>query len=732
MKKIKLISAIAAAISLSACSVDDGDNGLNSLVSQSSIEAGAQCSHGGTRIDSGIDDNRNGTLDSNEIDNTQYLCQDGPFQLQLLHFADVDGGRDIINNAVRFSALLDSFRDDYANTLVLSSGDNWIPGPEYNVASDDALASVLGVTGTGRAHVAYLNAMGVQASAFGNHEFDLGTEAVAELLNNEVDGDASWPGAQFPYLSANLDFSSDDNLDDLIGTNGSESSSLSNKVAASTVITVNGERIGIVGATTPTLNNISSPDDITIAPANSADTQALANEIQNAVDALTATGINKIILLAHMQQIAIEQALAPLLSDVDIIVAGGSNTILADGNDRLRAGDTAAGSYPLEFNSASGEPVLLVNTDGDYTYLGRLVVEFDDNGRVLNTLDDRINGAYATDDAGLLENNLAASDAIAEVQAISTALNGALSTRAGNVFGLTSVYLNGERGSVRTEETNFGNLTAQANLDYAQASDASVVASLKNGGGIRAPIGSCSFPAGSTDPSDLQCNPPAGIDGINNAGEISQLDLEISLRFNNSLTLLSLTGAQLKEVLEHAVSASGNGATPGRFPQVAGMKFSFDVDETAQTVDTSGDHPVVDTAGSRIRNLLILDDNGAQAGGNEVQVVQNGVLNPAASTQIFRIVTLGFLAGGGDSFPFPNDAGANLVDLEEEGVQSGNITFADNGTEQDALAEYLNSNFPADQDAGTPAFGDADTEAADDTIIQNLDEVASDTVFNNI
>lgn len=414
-------------------------------------------------------------------------------------------------------------------------------------------------------------------------------------------------------------------------------------------------------------------------------------------------------------------------------MAGGSNTILADSNDRLRAGDTAADTYPLSFNSASNEPVLVVNTDGDHTYLGRLVVTFDSNGVIItDLLDEAVNGTYATDDEGLVENNLALTNAIPEVNAISQALTQALTVRAGNVVGLTGVYLNGERGSVRTEETNFGNLTAEANLSYAQDSDDSVVISLKNGGGIRAPIGACVAPPGSTDESDVVCNAPTGTPGINNPGEISQLDLEIALRFNNSLTLMTVTGAQLKEILEHGVSATADGVTPGRFPQVAGIRFSFDPAATAQTVDTSGVQPIVATAGSRIINLVVEDDNGAQASGNEVVIVNNGVLDATAATQTFRIVTLGFLAGGGDSYPFPADVAANVVDLEEEDVQSGNATFADNGTEQDALSEYLYSNFPIDAvDTGDafPAYTDTDTTAADDTRIQNLNAVPADTIL---
>ncbi len=708
----------------------DGTNGMNSLVQQITLNSGdVNCRFGGVQINSGMDDNGNNSLDAGEVGETNFVCQDGVFQLQLLHFADVDGGRDIINNAIRFSALLDNFRDEYSNTLVLSSGDNWIPGPEYNVASDDTLADVLGVTDTGRAHLAYLNAMGVQASAFGNHEFDLGTGEIAGLLSSEEDEGNLWVGAQFPYLSANIDFSTDDNLTGLVGTDGASNHALRNQIAASTTINVNGHLVGIVGATTPILGNISSPGDVTIRPATD-DVADLAAVIQPAIDALIDAGVNKIILLAHMQQLAIERELAELLDGVDIIVAGGSNTLLADGNDRLRDGDAAADTYPLSYDSASNEPVLVINTDGDFTYLGRLIVNFDTQGQIItNMLDDAINGAYATDETGLVENGLSTEDVIDGVADVSDALTTALSARAGNVFGLTNVYLNGERGSVRTEETNLGSLTAHANLVYAQDSDDSVTISIKNGGGIRAPIGFCNVPAGATGDDALVCSAPAGIEGINNPGEISQLDLEIALRFNNRLSLVTVTGGQLKEILEHGVAGTEDGATPGRFPQVAGIRFSFDASETAQTVDTSGDQPVVSTEGSRIRNLIVLDENGAQDGGDSVIVVSDGVLDPTAAIQTFRLVTLGFIAGGGDSYPFPADGAANVVDLEMENVQTGSQTFADDGTEQDAFAEYLNANFPADDDDATPAYSVEDVGAASDITIQNLDEVPFDTVL---
>ncbi len=616
------------------------------------------------------------------------------FELQLLHFSDIDGGRDIVGNAPRFSALLNTFKSQKPdNTLVLSSGDNWIPGPEYNIAEDEALAGVVGTAGAGRAHVAWLNALGVQASAFGNHEFDSGTGAVAALVGPGTEDGDTWTGAAFPYLSTNLDFSTDEALAPLVSTDGAPASDLAGKIAAYTMISVGGETIGIVGATTPSLGSISSIGDITMQPENPEDLDALAALIQADVDALTAQGINKIILLAHMQQIEIEQALAPKLTGVDIIIAGGSNTILADENDRLRADDVAEGTYPLQLAGADGSPVLIVNTDGDYSYLGRLVVAFDTNGAVIPaSVDNTVSGAYAADEQSLTDQGLTLANALPEVQAISASLGGALATRAGNIVGYTSVYLNGARRSVRTEETNLGNLAADAQLVYAQSIDPTTSISVKNGGGIRGAIGACIVPPGST--GEAVCDIPQGIPGVSEPGSVSQLDLEIAFRFNNALSLVTVTGEQLKALMEQAVSVVEN--VGGPFPQIAGMTLTYDGSQVA---------------GGRVVGLAAND-----ASGNSVTIVENSAVNPDAATQTFRVVTLSFLAEGGDDYPFPTGPEANIVSLTQEGVRTGAFTFADDGTEQDVLAEYFAANHP---DSAT-AFNVADTLASEDTRIINL------------
>ena len=101
--------------------------------------------------------------------------------------SDIDGATGALDNVETFSAMLDAFRSEYSdNTLVLSSGDNYIPGPRFFAAGDSANDPVLGVSGDGRGDVALLNAMGFQASALGNHELDRGTGVFASIIVPET------------------------------------------------------------------------------------------------------------------------------------------------------------------------------------------------------------------------------------------------------------------------------------------------------------------------------------------------------------------------------------------------------------------------------------------------------------------------------------------------------------------------------------------------------------------
>jgi len=638
------------------------------------------------------------------------------FELQLLHYADVDGNEESALDAVdEFSALVDFFQNDPAyanNTLTVTSGDLIIPGPRFYAAEDDAVSVLSGSDEPGHIDIAFANAFGVDASSFGNHEFDQGPgELFDAAFKSESSGGVTFPGSEFPWLSTNIDFTADGDFSGVIGTDGDNVDNLNSQVAKYAVTIVNGESIGIVGAVAPSFPDITSIGALTISPETDATVNQLAAEIQPSIDALKASGVNKIILLAHMQAISIEKQLATLLDGVDIIVAGGSNTRMGDSNDTLFSNslvtDTAFDeTYPFQANDAAGDPVLVVNVDGDYKYLGRLVVEFDNNGVIdLSSLDDTINGAYPANES--LVTSLSATPN-PTVVALRDAVLGVITAQYNNIVGFSSVYLDGRRSQVRTQETNLGSLTADANLWYANllnpASDPGVDISLKNGGGLRTEIGSAVLPAGSNDPNDIVFSPP-----VNNG--VSEGHLRATLRFDNGLVRLTMTADELIGIIEHGLVQVAPGAQPGRFPQVGGMSFVYDPNQPA---------------GSRLVDLIV--DKGDSDPTNDVVVLDNA-MNVAPAGITFNIVTLNFLANGGDGYPFGTLSAPNrinyysgtgfgeTVDFPDGDLANdpgNNTTFSDTGGEQDAMAEYMSTFHPDN----ASAYDIAETPADQDTRIQ--------------
>ncbi len=612
-----------------------------------------------------------------------------PLQLQILHASDFEAGIPALEDAVRFSSVLNTLKAEMPNnTLVLSSGDNYILGPFFSASGDPQLRGVLGREGNGRGDIAIMNALGIQAAAWGNHEFDQGTGRIADLFTKDENG---YPGAHFPYLAANLNFGQDPNLQRLQAKDAQPVTSLAQQIAHSAIVQVGGEQIGLVGVTTPLLPEISSPGDgVAVLPEQPENLSALAATIQPVVNQLTRQGINKIILLSHLQQLSREIQLAPLLEDVDVIIAGGSHSVLLNDLERLRPGDRSMGPYPIWQTSRSQEPIAIVNTGANYRYVGRLVVDFDGHGRLKVTpRDQQLSDAYPTTALASVPPN-------PEVVEITQAIAKVLQSKDGQQFGQTRVFLNGSRSDVRTEETNLGDLTADANLAAAQKVDPTVQISLKNGGGIRDNIGAISGLGGYSNHAGERLPPQANPIANKQEGEISRLDIENALRFNNGLVLLTVTAQELKQVLEHGLAATAPMITPGQFPQVAGLALSF---------DPAGG------PGQRIQSLAIRDVN------NRITdvLVKNSSLqgNPQ---RLIQIVTLNYLADGGDGYPFPALAQANPELLNRRDLVStpASPEFETPGTEQQALATYLQANYQQ-----TP-FNTTDTPPALDERIQNL------------
>lgn len=639
------------------------------------------------------------------------------FTLQVLHFSDAEAGLQARDTAPILGAMVDYFDDQVPFTVVLSGGDNFIPGPFMTAGADPAVQELLGYSGLGVPDIHILNALGVDVSAVGNHEWDLGSATLAAAVSQ----------ANFPMLSANLDYAGDSAIRGMVVAGGQEAAAIAGKFAPSAVITQGEETIGVVGATTQMLERISSPTGTEVKgfplagePGDGQefdDMVLLAQQLQAEIDLLLAQGINKIILNSHLQNLDNEKALAELLTGVDIILAAGSHTAMGDANDVARPGESFAEGYPFVTQDAAGETTLIVSTSGEYSYLGRLVVDFDADGRiVLDSLDDTINGAYAATEAVLgavygdaIDQAFAEGSIGANVRDITEAVAGVIDAKDGTVHGYSNVYLEGDRTAGRFQETNLGNLTADANAWKAREalddSDGFVV-SLKNGGGIRASIGAVEPATGEKIPPIA--NPDAG----KLAGGISQLDLENALRFDNDLMVFDTTAQGLLNILNYAAGLNpGNGG----YAQIGGLAFSYD--------------PAL-PAGQRVRDVALVD-----AEGNKLALVDDGEIL-ADVPSVITVVTLGFTANDGDGYPIKANAfnfryvlsDGSLSDAVDPALDftDASVVPAEVMGEQQALAEYLAEHH------GSPetAYDHADVPASADERIQNLSQRDTDTVLD--
>lgn len=674
---------------------------------------------------------------SNEVSKTTNIFEievpQTNFTLQILHASDEEAGIPALQDAIGFSAVMNALDAQYANTLKLTSGDLFIAGPFFNASQDL-------YTRQGIADILIHNELGWDAAAVGNHEFDAGTSAFynaiapnANIKGVGIDPNTGFTGANFPYLATNLDYSTDSsNLKNLVVPPAEAPKPAS--LTKSVVVDVNGEQVGVIGAVVPYLPQIANIGAITmLTDPNSRDietnAQLIADSVQPFVDELVAKGINKIVLMTHLQQFEIEQALASKLRNVDILMGGGSHRVMANAEDALRQDETQTPPellqpYPQVFKDADGKDIYLVNTAANYRYVGRLIVDFDPDGNIIRIGDD--SGAYATDIAGvdgLYEEDITTFEQVKavadpELVAIVDHVGEFINSKDSNIFGNTAVWLNGLRSSVRSEETNLGNLTADANLWYAEQYGFDIDISVKNGGGIRDQIGVSYIDGGTNELIQLppQANPAVGKE----EGDVSQLDIENSLRFNNKLSVADISAQGIKDLAEHFVAQWREGATPGQFGQIGGFSFSFDPDNTPIefTRDSNGLATGVAVQGQRIQNLVLNRPDGTKEA-----IVLDGelVVNP---DRTYKMVILDFLATGGDGYPvfyFKNVV--KLDTLNPNGLPNNSNLPA--GAEQDALAEYLAEFYPtADQ-----AFDQPDTPIAEDTRIQNLN-FRNDSLLN--
>jgi 5'-nucleotidase/UDP-sugar diphosphatase len=287
---------------------------------------------------------------------------------------------------------------------------------------------------------------------------------------------------------------------------------LADKLMKSTVVEKGGEKIGLIGLTPVDTDELSSPGPNIVFTDPS-------DAVQGEVDRLTEQGVNKIVVLSHSGY-GVDQRVAENTTGVDVIVGGHTNTLLGDM-------DGAEGPYPTVVNG-----VQIVSAYAYGKFLGELNVTFDDEGNVTEA-----SGAPLIMDAAVTEDEATVGRIAEAAEPLDEIRN--------RVVAETSEAIDGARESCRAGECQMGNLVAEAMLD--RVADQGVTVAITNGGGLRASI---------------------------DAGEVTMGEVLTVLPFQNTLSTFEATGDMLVAALENGVSQVEEGA--GRFPQIAGMQFTWD------------------------------------------------------------------------------------------------------------------------------------------------------------
>jgi 2',3'-cyclic-nucleotide 2'-phosphodiesterase (5'-nucleotidase family)/predicted AlkP superfamily phosphohydrolase/phosphomutase len=470
------------------------------------------------------------------------------------------------------------------------------PNGSITVAAGDSvgatppISSFFGDTPT----IEFMNMMGFSADGLGNHNFDKGE---AYLRNTLI------PLADFPYLSANIV--------DAAGDTPAEWD-------PSAVFTFDGTKVGVVGFSNEDIPSLTFPG--ALGPFH-VDPRVPA--VQDEVDRLRESGVNAIVVMGHDGATGgtLTAPTGPLidlvdqLDDVDAVIGDHTNfQVLTDRNGVL-----------VTENLSKGVRVTRV----------RLVIDSTMKSVIYKTADFHKpwNIGVTPDPA---------------IQAEIDALNAILAPILSLVIADSTVVIPRAdacgRADGRLCESLVGNVVTDSMRSAFEANFPAfdVDFAVTNAGGLRADL-TCPTTDNPSDFCPAYTPPPYPI----TLGQVLTV-----LPFGNVVATAPINGAQLKTMLENGVSLMP--AANGRFPQVSGLCFTYDISLPA---------------GTRVTSAVEQAADGSCTG---------PPIDLTASGGPFTVAINDFMAMGGDGYP-------NLVSI----LNTPEIRTMDEG-----LADYVEANTP--------------------------------------
>ena len=495
---------------------------------------------------------------------------DTPVAIDILSFNDFHGRLEASSpsaGAAVLGGLVKSFRAANPNTLVVSGGDSIGASTFTSFIQKD------------QPTIDALNAVGVDASAIGNHELD---EGQADLEGRII------PATNYPLLSANI----------YNRTTGQP------EFTQYALKQTGGVTIGFIGATTDETPSLVSSEGV-----SNLEFRDISTEVNRVADQLSdgnsANGEADVIVLT-VHEGAADTSLASATGDstfgkivktvnaeVDAIVSGHTHQaynwqLAIPGTDRTR-------------------PVLQAGKYGEK--YGHISLSVDPTTKALLSINSEVKplfGAFAPD-AAVTAIVAAAAAAAKDRGSVPVGAITADFNRASQKDGVTE-----NRGG----ESPLGNFVADVQL---WATNGKAQVALMNPGGLRTDL---TYKANANTPNDVD-------------GRVTYQEAASVQPFANTLVTKTLTGAQLKQVLEE------------------------------QWQPAASTRPFLKLGVSK--SLEYRYDPTAAAGSHITAITVNGV--PVASTDSITVVTNSFLGSGGDNFS-TLAAGTNAGDTGKIDLQS--------------------------------------------------------------
>lgn len=497
----------------------------------------------------------------------------------------------------RVAGLMNRLALEKKNTFKIHSGDAVTGDLFYNLSD-------------GKADADAMNSICFDSFTLGNHEFDdkdIGLKKFVDFLDQ---GNCK---AKTQILSANVTFG--------------QSSALyqTNRIQKSHIFERDGQKFAVIGLTiAQKTKNSSQPNADTL----------FGDEIevaQKEINLLKAQGINKIILQTHVGY-ALDKKLAESLTDVDVIIGGDSHTLLGP-QSLSKYGLTQEAEYPTQLRNKDGDLVCIAQA-WQYSYVvGELNVKFNNAGKVASCggtphvlIGD--NFVRTTKDAKLVNNtekqfilNTFKQDQVpftvvepdAKTLEILKPYQEQKKKFAQEIIGQATENLCLRRvpgtqrdvsrstlGDIcnKNEHVNahggdIQQIIAEAFLEQGKAFFGADI-SFQNGGGVR---------------EDVML------------GNVSVEKIYKVLPFKNELVQLNMTGAEIKATLEDAMVGVVEQNNTGSYPYTGGLRWNVDLNKDK---------------GQRLSKVEVRNSNG--------QYVALDL------NKTYKVVTIDFLAGGGDYY----------------------------------------------------------------------------------